>query len=118
MNNKKKQNKATLFIVVITSLIIYVLLMILCINKLVISYNPLSLTLMSISFGFYMIGFLIMATPKRFYNLIYKLFHKSLEEGYYQITMATYENNKFYIQSERVLLNLSYIILIIILLIG
>lgn len=117
MNNKRTENKANVIVVTVTSLIIYILLMILCINDMIASYSPLGVTLISISFGFYMIGLLIIVTPRKFYNIIYKIFHKNLAEGYYQINISTYENNKFYAQSGHILLNMSYILLIIVLLI-
>lgn len=62
-------------------------------------YRSLDVFLLILSLCSFIFGFLVTIAPKGFYNIIYKLFRKSLEEGYYQMNAMKYDNNSFYIES-------------------
>ena len=113
MKARKEPTKGSILILLITSLIIYSLLMVILAKQFRGSYRLLDVLLLILSLCSFIFGFLVTIAPKGFYNIIYKLFRKSLEEGYYQMNAMKYDNNSFYFESNLFFFNLSYILIIL-----
>jgi hypothetical protein len=114
---KKNKSIGNVYVVTITSIIIYLMLIMLIIADISNSISSLAVLFIAISLCCFIFGILISIIPQKFYKFIYKISRRSLEEGYYQIDAMKFENNRFYLEANVVLLNISYIFLILILLI-